>query len=339
MYKSSINTQPIIIHSVTLAPNMSSSSSSRHTSHDQGVTNPNQFCRYHLTDGCKRNCGRLHGLKCPECKFNCLHPSSKAQREDHVAWCPKKTRTCPFNLTGVCKHGAHCRLEHGSACDLCGLKCLNPRNLALKTKHLKVCAEAARQVEGGAVDGPGSGDNKTLSCVFCREVPDPDSCCINSYCSHFFCRSCINEWISYKGSETQCPICKASLSNISLKDPSPEFKQALRSAKDVVDSHQETRASEPSSGELYASLFIRSINDRTINFQWKCGPQTTVAELKTMIEKREGVARGEQRLLFAGKQLGRDGSQDHMILADYGIQNENTIHLIPTRFFGGFAPF
>jgi len=69
-------------------------------------------------------------------------------------------------------------------------------------------------------------------------------------------------------------------------------------------------------------ISVKVVNGTT--FSVEIEPSDTILYMKAMIQTKEGIPIVEQRLVFAGKQL-----ENEFTLADYNIQNERIIHLVP----------
>ena len=76
-----------------------------------------------------------------------------------------------------------------------------------------------------------------------------------------------------------------------------------------------------SKGKKKMLIFFKTLAGKTVTMDVE--PDETVESFQEKVHDKEGFPPDQQRWMFAGKQL-----EPGQTLADYGIQNESTLHSV-----------
>jgi len=109
------------------------------------------------------------------------------------------------------------------------------------------------------------------------------------------------------------------------EEPQVVARTEIAPKKKIIPSSAPVVKSAPPPGTM--QIFVMNMHSKAVTLVVR--PRDTVAQVKRMIEDREGIRVDQQRLIFGGKQL-----VDQKCLTDYNIHKGNTIHLA-LRLLGG----
>ncbi|KAK0184726.1 hypothetical protein F5146DRAFT_1073457 [Armillaria mellea] len=99
----------------------------------------------------------------------------------------------------------------------------------------------------------------------------------------------------------------------------PEMSLWIHSIRVISRPRQISTSAPPN--ESYMKIFVLTRTGKMITLN--ISSFAYIDDVKALLQSREGIPPDQQRLIFAGKQLEGD-----RLLSDYGIKNEDTIHLV-----------
>uniref|UniRef100_A0A914HSM5 Uncharacterized protein n=1 Tax=Globodera rostochiensis TaxID=31243 RepID=A0A914HSM5_GLORO len=125
-----------------------------------------------------------------------------------------------------------------------------------------------------------------------------------------------------------CKLCGDSLwidletliRHIATNEDLEHLQYAVKLVQKQLDSAI-TQPQGQSASVRTMQIFLRLLTGRTITLEVQAGH--TVADVKEMIEAKEGIPQFDQRLIFAGKQL-----EEKRTLADCNVQKASTVQLL-----------
>uniref|UniRef100_A0A183CI76 Ubiquitin n=1 Tax=Globodera pallida TaxID=36090 RepID=A0A183CI76_GLOPA len=126
-----------------------------------------------------------------------------------------------------------------------------------------------------------------------------------------------------------CKLCGDSLSvdlealirHIATNEDSHHLKYAVKLLEKQLDSAITQPSDDQFASVPTMQIFVKDLTGKTIILKVEAG--NTVADVKEMIEAKEGIPRFDQRLIFAGKQL-----EQKQTLADCHVKEGSTLHLV-----------
>ena len=88
-----------------------------------------------------------------------------------------------------------------------------------------------------------------------------------------------------------------------------------------VNSPNEENSNSNEALDKEIQIFVKTLTGKCLTFTIK--PSDTIDLLKSKIQDKEGIPPDKMRLVFGHSQL-----EDSFRIADYGIQNGSTVHLV-----------